>query len=129
MTTKPMIGQAFGILATAFLASMAVSSFFFIKPGDARADNSICQSQGILTNGIDESTILLTVNLSKGCYDTPMGILRGVDERGIAHFIAQTETYSIDNGYETKSEIDLNLGFKYYTFEIGNYFYAEVSSR
>lgn len=129
MATKPAVGQAFGILATAFLASMAVSSFFFIKPGDAMADSAICQSQGVLTDGAKESTVVLTVNLSEGCIEAPEGVLRGVDDRGISHLIEQTNINQIDEGYQTIGEIDLDLGFTYYTFEIGNYFYAEIAAR
>lgn len=129
MDTRPAIGQAFGILATAFLASMAVSSFFFIKPGDAMANAEICQTQGILSDGSAESEVVLTVSLSPSCVEAPEGILRGIDSRGISHLIGETEISSSDSGYTTQTSIMLDLGYSYYTFEVGDYFYAEVASK
>lgn len=129
MDTRPAIGQAFSILATAFLASMAVSSFFFVKPGDAMASGSTCQSQGVLSDGASESQVILTVSLSKGCLNAPEGVLRGVDERGISHLVEKSVIAESDEGYISVAEFSLNSEFEYYTFEIGKYFYAEVAAK
>jgi hypothetical protein len=129
MSTRPAIGQAFGILATAFLASMAVSSFFFIKPGDAMANAEICQTQGVLTDGAKEAEVVLTVSLSPSCIDAADGILRGIDSRGISHLIGETSINRVDSGYITETTIKLDAGFEYYTFEVGNYFYAEIAAK
>ncbi len=127
MSSKPAVGQALGVLATAFLASMAVSSFFFVKPGDAMADSGICQTQGILTDGSKDNEVVLTVSLNNNCNNIPEGVLRGIDEVGIAHLIEKTEIVKTADGYETISVLDLDLGFTSYTFEVGTYFNAQIS--
>jgi hypothetical protein len=131
-TKQVSLIPAFGILATAFLASMSVSSFFFIQPGDAQASSTEqCVSQGVITDGRSENVVELTVTLSESCSKSE-GILSGVDANGIAYVLSESEqtlSESDSSQREVKVEIELNSLYEYYTFEIESAFSAKIESK
>jgi hypothetical protein len=123
--------KAISILATAFLASLSASSFFFIQPGSgANADSVSCSTQGVVSD-VNDTTIKLRVNLSDGC-PLSNGILYGVDGNGIAYKLAevvQSDSTTEVNGKETVVEITLTDDYSYYTFEIEKAFSAKIESK
>ena len=131
-TKQVSLIPAFGILATAFLASMSVSSFFFIQPGDAQASSTEqCVSQGVIKDVQSANVVELTVTLSETC-STADGILSGVDANGISYVLSETpQTVSISEGSENevKVEIELDPLYVYYTFEIDSAFSAKIESK
>lgn len=124
--------KAIGILATAFLASLSASSFFFIQPGSgANADSVSCSTQGTVRDTIQQDIVSLTVEISKGCPESN-GILYGVDSNGIAYKIeevAQITNESNELGRTVYLEVSLISDYSYYTFEIEKAFSAKITSK
>ena len=131
-TKQVSLIPAFGILATAFLASMSVSSFFFIQPGDAQASSKEqCVSQGVIKDGESANVVELTVTLSETC-STADGVLLGVDANGVLYVLSRTpqvKSNSEGTKNEVKVEIELNPLYDYYAFKIDSAFSVKIESK
>lgn len=120
---------AFSILATAFLASMSVSSFFFIQPGGANASVDRCVSQGIVTDSdIAESAIKIEIKLSEGC-PTNNALIKGFGVDGILYELKETELVETSEGYSAFLELSIDsTSYEYYIVTIDGAFSAKIES-
>lgn len=123
------IGSAVGVLATAFLASMSVSSFFFIQPGDANASNSDkCASQGIVRDSATDGSIEVEIKLSEQCPDNDAYVY-GIGIDGVAYEILNSPV--LPNGDYSNSvtlEFKLEDSFTHYIVSIEGAFSARIEA-
>jgi hypothetical protein len=121
---------ALGILATAFLASMSVSSFFFIQPGDANANVGKCSSHAVVSDSIEsENAVDIVITLDKTCPSND-ALVYGVTSDGVAHQILEGTPVSSAEGYTVslKLELDEEL-YSHYIVSIEDAFSARLESK
>ncbi len=121
---------ALGILATAFLASMSVSSFFFIQPGDANANVGKCSSHALVSDSLEAENIVdITITLEKTC---PLNdaFIYGITSDDVAHQIASATPVVSEKGYLVKLELELeeNL-YSHYIVSIQDAFSARLDAK
>lgn len=124
------LAPAFGILATAFLASMSVSSFFFIQPGDANANVGQCVSQAVISDSQEnESEIIIDITLGANCPEN-IAFIYGVSGDNVSHEILTASPIKTEEGYRVSLSLILEKNlYTHYLISIEDAFSAKIETK